>query len=209
LDKILYLEDDPLLAKSVIKFLEKHNYKLEWVRDGSEAIDATYERSYALYLFDINVPQIQGDDLLLSLREAGDTTPTILISALVDIESVTKGFRSGADDYIKKPFNPQELLVRIESKTAHFTKTIGYKNYRVSPDDEKIYHNDKEIFLSNLHKNIFIALIKNYPNPVTKEELLLFLDSPTDIALRVNITKLKTKVDVEIENVRGVGYKLA
>jgi DNA-binding response OmpR family regulator len=208
LSSILLLEDDPLLAKSLQKYLMKNDYNVEWVKDGNQAIEATYSKEYSLYLFDINVPLMQGDDLLKSLRDAGDTTPTILISALVDIESITKGFRSGADDYIKKPFSPDELLVRIAAKTNKLKPAIHYKEYELLVESEQIFYKGEEIFLPTIAKHIFIALLKNYPNPVTKEELLLFLEAQNDLALRVNITKLKQKVDATIENVRGVGYKL-
>jgi DNA-binding response OmpR family regulator len=73
---------------------------------------------YDLYLFDINVPDMNGFDLLEQLRNAEDLTPTIFISALSDIASITKGFALGADDYLKKPFYPEELLVRVEAKFA-------------------------------------------------------------------------------------------
>jgi len=209
LNNILLLEDDPLLAKSLQKFLHKNGYTVIWVKDAQEAMDKTFEEKYTLYLFDINVPLMKGDDLLKSLREAGDTTPTILISALIDIDSITKGFRSGADDYIKKPFDPQELLVRIEAKTTHFIKTLTYKEYTVTPNNDEIFYKDEMLYLPHIQKQLFISLIKNYPNPATKDELLLLLEKASDIALRVNMTKLKAKLKIDIENIRGVGYKLA
>ena len=208
MSKILLLEDDPLLAKSLQKYLSKNGYEVEWVKDGEEAIEATYNAKYELYLFDINVPLMQGDDLLKSLRDAGDLTPTILISALVDITSMTKGFRSGADDYVKKPFVPEELLVRIEAKTNKLKYSLHYKEYEYFMESAKIFYKGEEIFLPTIAKNLFVTLLQNYPNPVTKEELLLCLEAQNDLALRVNITKLKHKVDAKIENVRGVGYKL-
>ena len=200
---------DTILAKTIKKFLEKNNYEVDWARDGEDASELVYENRYDLYLFDINLPRFNGDDLLLSLREADDKTPAILISALVDIDSITKGFQSGADDYIKKPFDPQELLVRIRSKTKELKKSITYKDYTIYLDEDKIFYKDEELYLSAVHKNIFLALVKNYPNPVVKDELMLYLESQTDLALRVNITKLKQKLSLDIQNVRGVGYKLA
>ena len=208
MNKILLLEDDPLLAKTLKKFLEKNSYSVDWARNGEEASSYSYDNSYILYLFDINVPLYNGDDLLKDLRDSNDKTPCILISALVDVDSISKGFMSGADDYIKKPFDPNELLVRIKAKTQRLNNLIKYGDYEIYVDDERIFYNSKEIFLSYILKNIFISLVKNYPNPVTKNELMLFLETPNDLALRVNITKLKQKIDVEIQNVRGVGYKL-
>ena len=208
MNKILLLEDDPLLAKTIKKFLEKNNFEIIWVKNGQEAIDITYEEKFDLYLFDINVPIINGDDLLLELREANDKTPCIIISALIDIKSISKGFTSGADDYIKKPFDPQELLVRIKAKLNSLKKYLQYKEFKLFLNENQLFYKDSEIFLSPIQKNIFILLLKHFPNPVTKDELLLFFDSNSDLSLRVNMTKLKQKLDIDIKNIRGVGYKL-
>lgn len=208
MSKILLLEDDPLIAKSLVKFLTKNNYKVTWAKDGDEASSLSYDNNYDLYLFDINVPRFNGDDLLLALRQYGDKTPCILISALVDIQSITKGFVSGADDYVKKPFEPQELLLRIKAKTTQLIKTIKYKEYALLVDENKILYKGEELILSKTIKDIFISLLKSYPNLVTTDELMLFLASSSNTALRVNITKLKQKTTIDIQSIRGVGYKL-
>ena len=207
--KILLLEDDPILAKTLKKILEKNNYQVTWVRDGEDAASVTYDEKFNLYLFDINVPLFNGDDLLLSLREAGDKTPCILISALVDISSITKGFSSGADDYIKKPFDIDELLVRIKAKTSSFSNIITYKDFKYNIDDDILLYKDEEVFLSFTQKEILKHLFLSYPNPSLKEDLFELLEVQNDLALRVNISKIKQKIDIDIKNVRGVGYKLA
>ena len=111
--RILLLEDDYELGETLKELLESHDYEVDLVENGDDAVDASYDNSYDLYVFDINVPDINGLDLLKSLREADDKTPAIFISALVDLNSITKGFEVGADDYIKKPFFPEELLIRL------------------------------------------------------------------------------------------------
>ncbi|WP_294956968.1 response regulator, partial [Sulfurovum sp.] len=137
--KLLLLEDDPNLAKTLKKYLERNGYSVTWAKNGEEAMELTYANSYDLYLFDINVPLINGIDLLSDLRDAEDTTPTIIISALVDVESVTKGFIAGADDYLKKPFDPDELLVRIQAKTSGLKKTLKFKNFEIDLRDDSVY----------------------------------------------------------------------
>jgi len=206
LSSILLLEDDPTLAKSLLRYLSSHNYQIDWVKNGEEALDFCYEKSYTLYLFDINVPLINGSDLLLSLRDAGDQTPTILISALIDIDSITKGFRAGADDYIKKPFDPEELLVRIQAKTTYQQKNIIFREFEI--DQNRILHQGIELELGMVQNRILIALIKHYPNPVSKDDLLDLLEKPSSLALRVNISKIKSRLNIEIKNIRGVGYKI-
>ncbi len=208
LSKLLLLEDDPNLSKTLIKYLIHEGHEVDWAKNGEEAIELTYESSYDLYLFDINVPLINGVDLLTSLREAEDFTPTIIISALVDVGSVTKGFIAGADDYVKKPFDPEELLVRIKAKTASFKEHLKFKNFELDLHTNELFYKEKLFIGGEVQKNILSSLIKNYPNPVIKDELMLFLDKPSDLALRVNIAKIKKNLDIEIQNVRGVGYKV-
>jgi len=202
------LEDDPSLSKSLIKYLTHHEYEVDWAKNGEEAMDLSYDNSYDLYLFDINVPLMNGVDLLTALREADDFTPTIIISALIDIASVTQGFIAGADDYLKKPFDPEELLVRIKAKTSTLKDTLKFKDFEIDIQQETITSNKVPVYLGDVQKNIFISLVKNYPNPVTKDELMLLLEKPSDLALRVNIAKLKKNLDIEIKNVRGVGYQI-
>jgi len=115
--KILLLEDDRALGETLEELLREDGYDVDWVIDGAEAADKTFEQKYDLYIFDINVPEIDGFDLLESLRNAKDDTPTIFISALVDIKTIAKGFELGADDYIKKPFFPRGVVDSCKCKT--------------------------------------------------------------------------------------------
>lgn len=208
MSKILLLEDDPNLSKTLIKYLACHGYEVDWAKHGEEAIDLSYENSYTLYLFDINVPLLNGVDVLTALREAEDFTPTIIISAQIDIASVTKGFIAGADDYVKKPFDPEELLIRIKAKTAVLKETITCKNYVLDMNSYEILYENKPFYMGDVQKNIFIKLLTHYPNPVVKDELMECMEKPTDLALRVNIVKLKKNTNLEIKAIRGVGYKI-
>lgn len=208
MNKILLLEDDPNLSKSLIKYLTKNGYEVDWAKNGEEAIDLSFDHDYTLYLFDINVPLVNGVDLLTQLREADDFTPTIIISALVDITSVSKGFIAGADDYVKKPFDPDELLIRIKAKTASIKPKLSYKAYQIDTATSEVYRNGELVSLGGVQKNLFMALVKSHPNPVLKEDLMELLEKPSDLALRVNINKLKNTLDIDIQNVRGVGYKI-
>jgi DNA-binding response OmpR family regulator len=202
------LEDDPTLAKSLLRYLSSSEYRVDWVKNGEEALDYSYDNHYDLYLFDINVPLIRGSDLLLSLREAGDTTPTILISALIDIASITQGFRAGADDYIKKPFDPEELLIRIQAKTHALQPNLSFREFEIDRAKQILLYQNRVLELGTVQNKILITLIEHYPNPVSKEDLFELLEKPSSLALRVNISKIKAKVNVEIKNIRGVGYKI-
>ncbi|MGC9350645.1 MAG: response regulator transcription factor [Sulfurovum sp.] len=202
MNRLLLLEDDPTLAQSLVRFLTQEHYLVDWARDGEEALDLAYENQYSLYLLDINVPLINGIDLLSSLREAEDFTPTIIISALIDVNSVTKGFIAGADDYVKKPFDPDELLIRIKAKTASLKEKLKVGALEADLSTEALFHHSEPLYLGEVQKNILLSLMKNHPNPVTKEELMFFLEKPNDLALRVNVAKRKKNLGINIQNIR-------
>jgi len=206
--KILLLEDDPNLGKSLIKYLQRHDYEVDWAKQGEEAIDLSYDNKYDLYLFDVNVPLVNGIDVLTGLRQAEDRTPTIIISAQIDIDSMTKGFTAGADDYVKKPFDPEELLLRIKAKTMLRKESISVYGYSLDMTNHEVYHDNILYGMGEVQKSIFVQLLIAYPNPVAKELLMEALVTQNDGALRVNIVKLKKETGLEIQAVRGVGYKI-
>ena len=113
--KILLLEDDIVLSETLIELLASEAFTVEHVSDGEMALDATFMRHFDLLLLDVNVPFVNGFELLKSLRDSGDKTPAIFITALTDVASLSRGFDVGADDYIKKPFDFDELLIRIHA----------------------------------------------------------------------------------------------
>jgi len=206
--KILLLEDDPNLAKSLVKYLQRHDYKVDWAKQGEEAIALSYDNRYDLYLFDVNVPLVNGIDVLCGLRQAEDRTPTIIISAQIDIDSMTKGFTAGADDYVKKPFDPEELLLRIKAKTMLLKESISVHGYSLGVSNHEVYRDNVLWGMGAVQKSIFIQLLMSYPSPVSKELLMESLVTQNDGALRVNIVKLKKETGLEIQAVRGVGYKI-
>jgi len=208
LNTILLLEDDPNLAKSLKRYLETCGYSVTWAKNGEEAVDLSYEKRYELYLLDVNVPLLSGTELLSALRDAHDHTPAILISAQIDTDAISKGFMSGADDYIKKPFDPEELLIRIKAKTNRLKKRLLFGNIEIVLEKAEIFKDGEALSLGSVQKGILMTLARNYPSPVTKEELMLLLDKPTDLALRVNISKIKKALNIDIKSVRGVGYQI-
>ena len=111
--KILLLEDDIILQEIIEEFLVERGYDVESFFDGEKALDAIGAGSYDMLLLDVNVPNIDGFEILSYLREIGNTTPAIYITSLASIADLKKGFDLGADDYLKKPFELEELDARI------------------------------------------------------------------------------------------------
>ncbi len=204
--KILLLEDDAILAESLQEFLELEGLSVDIAKNGQEVYDLTFKNSYNLYIFDINVPKDNGFEVLKHLKASDDNTPTIYISALTDINSISKGFDLGACDYIKKPFDPMELVIRIKRK--YLQDSIVYKDIRYNPITKEIFKNNQVVKLGEIQLAIFDKFIKNINKIIPKYELIEFLDNQNSNALRVAISKLKNKLDLDIKNVRGRGYIL-
>ena len=113
--KILLLEDDANLNETVTEFLEDEGYEVESTYDGYEAQDKMYESKFDLLLLDVNTPGINGFELLKEARENEVVAPAIFITSLDGVDDLERGFNSGCDDYIRKPFVLKELLIRIET----------------------------------------------------------------------------------------------
>ncbi len=205
--KILLLEDDRTLHESLKAYLEFEAFEVQSAYLADEAYKLTYENSFDLYIFDVNLGADNGFEVLESLRDSGDKTPTIYITALTDISSMTQGFNAGADDYIKKPFDPEELVLRIKSRYLS-DNLLHYKEITYNPVSREIYQNKKYITLSNIMSGLFHLFINNKNRVVPTHLLLDELHSANSNALRVNITKLKAKLNLDIKNVKGVGYML-
>lgn len=206
--KILLLEDDKILCESLKEFLNLEGYTVDVAHRGTEVFDLTYCGTYDLYILDINVPDVNGFDVLASLKEAGDKTPAIYISALTDIGSILKGFALGADDYIKKPFDPEELLIRIKSKYQQEDLLLYINDFIYNPTTRILTKDKQTIYLGEVQQNIFHTLMVEQNKIVDSYKLMDFLLYPSANALRVNLSKLKNKLGIKIKNIRAQGYMI-
>ncbi len=206
--KILLLEDDQILSDSLREFLDLEGYKVDVAHRGPEVFDLTFTQKYDLYILDVNVPEINGFDVLSALKDAGDETPAIYITALTDIKSISKGFAIGAEDYIKKPFDPEELLIRIKRKYQKDDAVIRLNDIVYNPVTRVLQKEGQTIGLGEVQQNIFHTLITEQNKIVDSYTLMDFLEQPSANALRVNLAKLKNKLGIEIKNIRGQGYMI-
>jgi DNA-binding response OmpR family regulator len=206
--KILLLEDDQILCASLKEFLELEGYTVDVVHRGSEVFDLTFDETYDLYILDVNVPEVDGFDVLSSLKDAGDETPAIYITALTDINSISKGFEIGADDYIKKPFDPEELVIRIKRKYQKEDNLLRLNDIVYNPTTRVLQKDGQTIGLGEVQQNIFHTLMVEQNKIVDSYTLMDFLEQPSANALRVNLAKLKNKLGIEIKNIRAQGYMI-
>ena len=213
--KILLLEDDEVLAETLAELLNDEGFELTHVVDGEMALDATFVKSFELLLLDVNVAFLNGFELLESLRSSGDMTPAIFITALTDIASLSHGFDVGADDYIKKPFDFDELLVRINAllKKAYHTyaNEIKVDEFRFVIEKDELYYGANFVPLSPYELQITRLLFQNLNKTLQKELIFEYLSQGKEMSegsLRVHINKLR-KVGLPITTVIGIGYRLA
>jgi len=203
--RILLLEDDYNLAESIKEILEIEHYDVDIANSADEVYEKTFNNTYDLYIFDINIPDENGIEVLKKLRFAEDKTPVIYISALVDIDTIAKAFDAGAEDYIKKPFDVEELLIRIKAKQKN-NKIITYKDITVNTEEEMVKKDNMLIKMGKVQYDILTTLLKNKGKIVLKSELLKYLENPNENALRVLINKLKNKLEIDIKSIRSKGY---
>jgi DNA-binding response OmpR family regulator len=213
--KILLLEDDPILAETLQDLLEVRGYAVTHVDDGLKALDATYGQSYDLMILDVNVPELDGFGFLDEMRRAGESTPALFITARTDIASVARGFEVGADDYIKKPFDFEELTIRIEAlmRKAYRTRDERIDLGRLQFDvrSEELYRDTEPLPLPPSDRRLLARLVRDRNRIVPKEDLLEILgdgEEGSEGALRVHISRLR-KLGLPIETRKGIGYRLA
>ena len=213
---ILVLEDDPILSKILAKHLSL-SYDVTSVYDGNEALNIVEEK-FDLLIFDINVPGISGTKLVEELRNYNDTTPIIMITAYQDTAHLKIAFENGCNDYIRKPFELDELDVRIENITRTFNieqnqVVVIDANISFDAQEHKIVTKDDVFMIAKKESEFLNYLVAHRGRVVSKEELIQNLWSyesmPSDATLRVYIRNLRALIGKEmIETVRGVGYRL-
>jgi len=218
--KILLLEDDVNLNETIEEFLLEQGFEVVCAFDGQSASDMMYENSFDLFLLDVNVPSPNGFELLKSSRDSGDTTPAIYITSLNSTQDLSKGFESGCDDYIRKPFVLEELLLRMNN--------IIKRNFYHSPNDtlkidEKLSYDvqadellDEGVSLPlNNKEKLLLKLFLQHANEqisheVIYEHLWNFEEEPSDTALRTYIKNLRKVLGKDrIVSIKRYGYKFA
>ena len=209
--KILLLEDDTLLAQSVIEELEEEGYEVTWTQESNKAADIAYDEKFDLYLFDVNVLGMSGFELLSALRDSGDATAAIFMTSRNQIEDIRNGFRVGADDYIKKPFDLDELLIRVASKLPHKRVIKLTKEFIVDGESYTLTCKGKQASLAKREFELLNYFIKHSGQLLETHRIVSeFSDSEISIAtLRTYIKTLKRHIEGcgAIENVKGVGYR--
>jgi DNA-binding response OmpR family regulator len=216
--KILLLEDDTLLNEIIEEFLISLDYSVVCVYDGQEALEYIYEEAFDLLILDVNVPSLNGFDLLKGLKKSSIDIPSIFITSLHTSSDMENGFKAGADDYIKKPFHLSELKLRInnikrlrqidKSGIVKINETISYIY-----DKKSIKIDEEEFSLSKVESKVFEYLLKNKNRTISIDEICLnnwvYDEIPTATTIRTYIKNLRKIIGKDmISTIKGIGYIL-
>lgn len=211
--RILLLEDEPSLNEHISKYLSLKGNEVVSFDDGLELLDNTNLYEYDFFIFDINVPNVNGLEILEFLRDKNIDVPVIIISALININDVKKAYTLGCSDYLKKPFELVELELRMESilKQFHFTNMIDLGElYTYDLQTKQIFKNKEALVLSKKQNEILYILIKNRGKVISFSTIsdYIYEDEMKDFhTISSHVRDIRKKIDIDlIKNVRGVGY---
>ena len=214
--KILLLEDDLILSEVIVEHLEDYDYNVTALYNGIEAEDLLFEEKFDLLLLDVNVPLLNGFELLKNLRNSGNHTPAIFITSMNASTDVSEGFELGANDYLKKPFEMIELKARIDNIKRQFkidsstlcsiseTSTYDIARYVLTVKG-------KETKLSKKEGEFLAYFLKNRGEVISNDELMVnvwsYDTAPSAATLRTYIKTLRKHLGEDtISTIRGVGY---
>jgi two-component system response regulator QseB len=216
--RVLVVEDDPMIGRAVVAGLRDGGYTVDWVQDGTEAELALGHHVYDLALLDLALPRRGGLEILKGLRRAGNKLPVVIITARDAVEHRVAGLDHGADDYLVKPFNLDELLARaravIRRQAGRASPEMTYGALTVDPVQRTVSFRGSRVDLSAREFAVLEALMKDPGAVVSREKLedAVYgweqeVDSNT---IEVHLHHLRRKLTPQlIRNVRGVGYRIA
>lgn len=212
--KVLLLEDDVILQEIIEEFLVENHYEVESYFDGEKALDAIGAGSYDLLLLDVNVPNINGFEILSYLREIGNTTPAIYITSLAGIDDLKKGFDLGADDYLRKPFELEELNARIEHiiRLYRLQAEIEFDGMKFIPKAHQLVIDDNVIEMRQKEAQVLEYFMRNTGKIISCDEIIenVWDDEhvPTHATIRTYIKNLRKMFKKEyFDNIKGEGYR--
>lgn len=213
--KILLMEDDAVLSDILLDFL-RESWQVDYAFNSDEVYKNLESNNYDLFIFDINVAGKNGLELLKELREFHDTTPAIIITAYTDTTYLKKAFEIGVHDYIKKPFELEELSIRIANtqkllNLSDSTEILINNSICFSPKLKELHINDETISLATKDSNLLLYFINNPKKLISSDELIQNIWSydsmPSDATVRSHIRTLRNLIGKEsIKTVHGSGY---
>ncbi|MDN5554142.1 response regulator transcription factor [Prevotella sp.] len=226
--RVLLVEDETTLAMIIKDTLDAQGFEIATAANGEEGLKLFPESKPDVLVADVMMPKIDGFEMVRRIRKTDQITPVLFLTARSAVNDVVKGFELGANDYLKKPFGMQELMVRIKAlakrtglyqninHSINLNKEIEIGQYQLNPKTEKLIYGINSEELSHRETEILRMLAEKKDSVVETKDILLQLWGDDSFfntrSLQVFITKLRHKLskdkNIRIINVRGVGYKL-
>jgi len=215
--RVLLVEDDPMIGKSVQQGLRQEGSRVDWVRDGQAAELALTTTPYELLLLDLGLPGRSGLDVLARLRRSDNDIPVLIITARDAVADRVKGLDSGADDYLVKPFDLDELSARMRAllrrRAGRASPVIEHGDLRMNPATHELSQDGRPVALSAREFALLQALLEQPGVPLSRakleERLYGWGEEIESNAVEVYIHALRRKLGTDrIKNIRGVGYLL-
>lgn len=206
--KIFLLEDDFSLNETIKGMLEKNGFVVDTFYNGQKAFDNILG-DYILYIFDINVPHIDGITILEKVKSINPNAKVIIISANIDIDKITEAYEKDCDDYIKKPFDIEEFRLKIKKITNQFD-VQKLDNLSFNMKKRALCNNDIEISLTKSEKSLLFLLLNNRGEKITHNQIEEFVYdgvAKTSVAIRTLIKRVRQKLPKDtILNILDEGY---
>ncbi|BBH18741.1 DNA-binding response regulator [Paenibacillus baekrokdamisoli] len=226
--KVLVIEDEPTLARLLSYNLSQEGYDTTVIDHGAEGLQVALQRSFDLIILDIMLPGMNGFEILSRLRQSGNTTPVVVLTARNAEEEVVQGLKRGADDYITKPFGVAELLARVSAvlrrtsqddgkMTESNDKVITAGELSIYPERYEVILNGDSVPLRPKEFEVLLYLVQRPGMVITRDDLMNVVWGFDYIGgqrtVDVHVSSLRKKLElgqqsVQIESIRGVGYKL-
>ena len=218
--QILVVDDEQAIRDLIAEVLAIAGFEVTIATDGLDGLNKIRKQKFDLIILDVNLPKLDGFAILEKVRESAPTQPIIMISARTEKDDVTHGLRLGADDYVRKPFSVEELVLRVENRLKRNIKSeseiFACGPITFNDTEHTVTFNDQNIDLSPTEYNLLLLLIQNQNRVMTKEKLLdlvwgLDFETSTNV-VDTYISYLRKKLHKEdfegIKTIRGVGFKL-
>lgn len=215
--RVLLVEDDPLLGDGIRTGLKHYGHTVDWVKDGKSAHDVIHSthENFDVVVLDLGLPKMSGLDVLKNMREKNLTTPVVVLTARETVDDRVKGLDAGADDYLTKPFDLDELCARMRAlqrrSKARAQPTIIYDEIVLDPASHVVQYQGQPILISRREFALLQKLLENAGRVISREQLNQTLygwgENIDSNALEVHIHNLRKRFGSNlIRTIRGVGY---
>lgn len=217
--KILLIEDNETLAKAVLEKLKENSFTVDLFYDGEEGLYAINTATYDLLILDLGLPNIDGIEIIKQIRNSQKMIPILIISARDKLDQRVLGLDSGADDYLCKPFELDEVIARVQAllRRAKYqvNNKLKYKDLVFDTQTRNLQRLDEYIVLSKRELAIFEQLLLNMDTVLSKESIVEYVSSfdddfsPTAVETYISRIRKKLKDSINLKTVRGLGYILS